>query len=168
MTKNTFSVASFGHLAGGYDGRYYGYLWSQIYAADMFYSKFKNNLLNSNIGSEYITKILKKGGSVDGNILVSDFLNREPNINNFLLSKGLIKQKNIIKSDNQLVIKPDNQLVIKPDNQLVIKSDNQLVIKPDNQLVIKPDNQLVIKSNFDYILTSEEPENIHYNLLDVV
>lgn len=73
---------SFGHL-GGYRSRYYSYLWSRVFAADIF-SVFKTKgLRNSYIGSLYVDTILKSGGTKDPNILLENFLGRKPSVDEF-------------------------------------------------------------------------------------
>jgi len=68
---------------------YYGYLWSKVFAKDLFSEIKKHGLLNPIIGQEYVDKILSKGGSVDPNELLYDFLGRNPNPDAFLNSLGL-------------------------------------------------------------------------------
>ncbi len=72
-------AASFGHLMGGYDAGYYGYLWSEVYAQDMF-SKFPaDDLTGAKTGHRYRTAILERGNMRDPIVLLRDFLGREPN-----------------------------------------------------------------------------------------
>ena len=73
----------------GYDSGYYGYMWSKVYAEDM-YSLFKEGgALNPQLGRRYRTEILEKGSSRDEMESLKAFLLREPNEDAFLESIGL-------------------------------------------------------------------------------
>ncbi len=81
--------ASFGHLMGGYDAGYYGYLWSEVYAQDMF-SKFpESDLTSSEVGGRYRKVILEQGNMKDALDLLREFLGREPNAEAFFKKLGI-------------------------------------------------------------------------------
>ena len=84
----THFQAAFGHLTG-YQAGYYGYLWSLVYAEDMF-QRFKElGMLSPKAGREYREKILSRGGTVDELQMVREFLGREPRMEPFLKNLGL-------------------------------------------------------------------------------
>lgn len=82
-------MASFGHMMGGYDAGYYGYIWSEVYAQDMFTLFEQNGLLDSATGEKYRTVILEKGDMTDAYELLKEFLDREPNMKAFLKKLGI-------------------------------------------------------------------------------
>ncbi len=87
--EGTFFPASFGHLLGGYDAGYYGYLWSKVYGLDMF-SRFKDDgVTDPATGLRYRREILEPGGSLDGDELLRNFLGREPSNEAFLRHVGI-------------------------------------------------------------------------------
>jgi thimet oligopeptidase len=86
--ENTHGQGSFGHLSG-YQAGYYGYLWSLVYAQDMFTRFEETGLLDAETGRAYREGILAKGGTVDALELVRAYLGREPNSDAFLRHLGL-------------------------------------------------------------------------------
>jgi thimet oligopeptidase len=81
-------IAGFGHIAHGYDAGYYGYLWSKVYAEDMFSRFAKEGILNPRTGRDYRRWILEKGSSQEEIDLVRGFLKRKPNNKAFIKSIG--------------------------------------------------------------------------------
>ena len=73
---------AFGHLTG-YGAKYYGYMWSKVFALDLFYQIKKQGLFNPATGDKYVATILSHGGTKDPNDLLFDFLGRNPSVDAF-------------------------------------------------------------------------------------
>ncbi len=87
--EGTFFPPGFGHLMGGYDAGYFGYLWSKVYGDDMF-SRFEEAGVTSPVvGAAYRREILEPNGSRDGIDLLRAFLGREPSNDAFLRNLGI-------------------------------------------------------------------------------
>ena len=89
-TEGTHQQASFDHLLD-YGASYYGYLWSEVFAADMYSVFEKEGVLNQEVGLWFRKTILEKGGSENPMNLVRAFLRRDPNNEAFLKSQGISK-----------------------------------------------------------------------------
>jgi thimet oligopeptidase len=93
-TPNTFvdgthPQGSFGHLMGGYDAGYYGYLWSKVYAQDMFSAFQAAGLVNPAVGMRYRNDILAPARLNEPDAEVAKFLGRPMNPNAFYRELGI-------------------------------------------------------------------------------
>jgi thimet oligopeptidase len=87
----TFFHAAFTHLVG-YAGAYYGYLWSLVYAQDMFQRFEDLGVLSPEAGAYYRTKVLGRGATMDEMEMLRDYLGREPSMEAFYKHLGLKKK----------------------------------------------------------------------------
>jgi Zn-dependent oligopeptidase len=87
--EGTFFPASFGHLMGGYDAGYYGYLWAQVYGDDMFSVFADHGVTSADVGARYRREVLAAGGARDAMDHLRAFLGRDPNSAAFLENLGL-------------------------------------------------------------------------------
>lgn len=89
--EGTNFPATFNHIVGGYAAAYYGYTWSEVYAADMFtrFERAPQRLLDTGVGKRYKERILEKGDSQEASELLRSFLGRRPNADAFNKSLGI-------------------------------------------------------------------------------
>lgn len=82
-------AALLSHVMAGYDAVLYVYLWSDVYAEDMFRTSFGKNPMDKHAGRRFRNAVLKPGGSRDPMELLKDFLGREPSIEAFYQGLGI-------------------------------------------------------------------------------
>jgi Zn-dependent oligopeptidase len=81
-------MGTFGHMMGGYDAGYYGYIWSEVYAQDMW-SLFKGNPLNEEMGMKYRKTILEQGSMRPALDLIEELLGRPLSFDAFYEKLGI-------------------------------------------------------------------------------
>ncbi|GMH31089.1 hypothetical protein Nepgr_032932 [Nepenthes gracilis] len=84
VLEGTNPASCFPHSAIGYEASCYSRIWSKVFAADIFVSKFSDALLNQYVGLQFRNKVLAPGGAKDPVESLSDFLGREPSIQAFV------------------------------------------------------------------------------------
>ncbi|CAN0896377.1 Probable thimet oligopeptidase, partial [Linum grandiflorum] len=89
MLEGTNPASCFPRSAIGHEAACYSRIWSEVFAADIFATKFRNdNLLNHQVGIQFRNKVLAPGGSRDPIELLTEFLGREPSIQAFIDSRS--------------------------------------------------------------------------------
>lgn len=87
--QGTVPPASFVPVMGGYDAGYYGYIWSRVYAEDMF-GAFQGHLNDPAVGLRFRKDVLEPGGSEEPEVLVQRFLGRPASPEAFYREAGLV------------------------------------------------------------------------------
>ncbi|GLT74623.1 hypothetical protein SLA2020_464110 [Shorea laevis] len=87
MLEGMNPASCFPRCAIGYEATCYSRIWSEVFAADIFASKFRDGLLNQYVGMQFRKKVLAPGGAKEPVEILSDFLGREPSIQAFVDSK---------------------------------------------------------------------------------
>ncbi len=88
VPQGTAMQASFGHLIG-YAAAYYGYLWSRVYADDMFSLFKENGIYSQETGKRFRELVLARGDCAEPMTLIQEFLGREPKMDAFLETIGV-------------------------------------------------------------------------------
>jgi len=87
-TEGKFSglARNFGHTVSLYSASYYGYLWSEVFSADMFQTCFtsEETLTDPKIGLKYRQCVLLPGGTKTPDEMLQNFLGRAPEMDAFL------------------------------------------------------------------------------------
>jgi thimet oligopeptidase len=89
FVEGTHPQSAFGHLMGGYDAGYYGYLWSKVYAQDMFSRFAAEGLTNPTVGMAYRRDILAPARLEEPDQEVRAFLGRPMSPNAFYKELGI-------------------------------------------------------------------------------
>ncbi|KAK2987176.1 hypothetical protein RJ640_030768 [Escallonia rubra] len=84
MLEGTNPASCFPRSAIGYEAACYSRIWSEVFAADIFATKFHDGLLNRYTGMQFRNKVLSPGGVKDPVEILSEFLGREPSIQAFV------------------------------------------------------------------------------------
>jgi thimet oligopeptidase len=85
----TIPEASFVHLMEGYDAGYYGYVWSKVYAQDMYSAFSKKGADTAEVGMRYRKDILEPGGTEEPDLLLHRFLGRPTSYDAFYQEMGI-------------------------------------------------------------------------------
>ncbi|MEP1859627.1 MAG: M3 family metallopeptidase [Kangiellaceae bacterium] len=83
----------FSHIfSGGYSAGYYGYIWSEILAADAFNAFKENGIFDQATAEAFRANILSKGGTDDPMKLYRQFRGQDPDPRHLLKSRGLVTE----------------------------------------------------------------------------
>ncbi|GAB9468332.1 hypothetical protein Gpo141_00005651 [Globisporangium polare] len=84
----TFWHTRFGHLIG-YGAGYYSYLYSRVFASDIWQSCFNDNPINAAAGDKLYRELMMHGGAKDPNEMLHAMLGKAPTPKSYLKELGV-------------------------------------------------------------------------------
>ncbi|KAG4975400.1 hypothetical protein JHK87_032221 [Glycine soja] len=87
ILEGTNPASYFPSTVVGYEAACYSRIWSEVFAADIFTSKFCNDVSNQQAGMQFRNKVLASAGVKDPIDVLLDFLGREPSIQAYIENK---------------------------------------------------------------------------------
>ena len=87
--EGSLEAAGFGHLMSGYDAGYYGYLWSKVYAQDLYTRFEREGAMNHATGRAYRREVLAPGATSEPDVLLQRFLGRPLSYDAFFREMGI-------------------------------------------------------------------------------
>eukprot|EP00268_Persea_americana_P024449 TRINITY_DN2385_c0_g1_i1.p1 TRINITY_DN2385_c0_g1~~TRINITY_DN2385_c0_g1_i1.p1 ORF type:complete len:138 (-),score=22.20 TRINITY_DN2385_c0_g1_i1:72-485(-) len=80
LLEGSNPASCFPRLVVGYEATCYSHMWSEAFAADIFSSKFQDDIFNQHAGLQFKKKVLAPGGTRGPMDLLSEYLGRKPSI----------------------------------------------------------------------------------------
>ena len=87
--EGNLGPATFGHLMGGYDAGYYGYLWSKVYAQDLYTRFAKEGPMNPRTGQAYREIVVGPAATQEPDTALQRFLGRPLSYDAFFAEMGI-------------------------------------------------------------------------------
>jgi thimet oligopeptidase len=91
--EGNLGPASFGHLMSGYDAGYYGYLWSKVYAQDLYTRFAREGPMNRRTGRAYRETVLAPAATQEPDALLQRFLGRPLSYDAFFAEMGIAPER---------------------------------------------------------------------------
>lgn len=123
MDKSYLPASKIG-IVTGFDAQMYNYLWSDVHATDIYCSKFSDYKYNS-VGLDFRDKILSHGGTKDAIVLITDYLERKPSIDNFLsYNRFVTNQEDSLFFDTKYFNMDDHAMTNSETADEILPEDN--------------------------------------------
>jgi thimet oligopeptidase len=87
--EGNLGPAGFGHLMSGYDAGYYGYLWSKVYAQDLYTRFAKEGPMNPRTGRAYRELVVSPAATQEPDTALQRFLGRPLSYDAFFTEMGI-------------------------------------------------------------------------------